>query len=62
MPPVMSALLAFVVALFRSRAALCLENLAPFPIPCRTLSEKPRTTAAGGHLQAGGASPAAPPD
>ena len=28
MPPVMSALLAFVVALFRSRAALCLENLA----------------------------------
>jgi putative transposase len=28
MPPVMSALLAFVVALFRSRASLCLENLA----------------------------------
>jgi transposase InsO family protein len=28
MQPVMSALLAFVVALFRSRASLCLENLA----------------------------------
>ena len=28
MPPVMSALLACVVALFRSRASLCLENLA----------------------------------
>ena len=28
MPPVMSALLAFVVALCRSRASLCLENLA----------------------------------
>ena len=28
MQPVISALLAFVVALFRSRAALCLENLA----------------------------------
>ena len=28
MPPVISALLAFVVALCRSRASLCLENLA----------------------------------
>ena len=28
MQPVMSALLAFVVSLFRSRASLCLENLA----------------------------------
>jgi putative transposase len=28
MPPVMSALLAFVVVLCRSRASLCLENLA----------------------------------
>ncbi len=27
MPPVMSVLLAFVVALCRSRASLCLENL-----------------------------------
>jgi hypothetical protein len=27
MPPVRSALLAFVVALFRSRASLCLANL-----------------------------------
>jgi putative transposase len=28
MPPVVSALLAFVAALFRSRASLCLEHLA----------------------------------
>src|SRR5215510_3995100 len=28
MPPVMAALLAFVVALFRARASLCLDNLA----------------------------------
>jgi len=31
MPPVMSALPAFVVALFRSRASLCLANLALRP-------------------------------
>jgi hypothetical protein len=42
-----------------SPASLCRRA---FPIPCRTLSGKPRTTAPGGHLQAGGASPAAPPD